>query len=78
MKVIYIVFTIFLFLFYQSATAQELKQQLEVAEGEDFAVNNNPELLKEIHRLLWTMNSVGLLSGKVALEHFKDIKRIYF
>ena len=59
-------------------TAQELKQQLEVAEGEVFAGNNNPELLKEIHRLLWTMNSVGLLSGKVALEHFKDIKRIYF
>jgi hypothetical protein len=59
-------------------TAQELKQQLEVAEGEVFAGNNNPELLKEIHRLLWTMNSVGLISGKVALEHFKDIKRIYF
>ena len=59
-------------------TAQELKKQLEVVEGEIMAGNNNPELLKEVHRLLWTMNSVGLLSGKVALEHFKDLKRIYF
>jgi hypothetical protein len=59
-------------------TAQELKQQLETVEGEIMAGNNNPELLKEVHKLLWTMNSVGLLSGKVALEHFKDIKRIYF
>jgi hypothetical protein len=59
-------------------TAQELKQQLETVEGEIMAGNNNPELLKEVHRLLWTMNSVGLLSGKVALEHFKDLKRIYF
>jgi hypothetical protein len=59
-------------------TAQELKQQLETVEGEIMAGNNNPELLKEVHKLLWTMNSVGLLSGKIALEHFKDIKRIYF
>ena len=59
-------------------TAQELKQQLETVEGEIMAGNNNPELLKEVHKLLWTMNSVGLLSGKVALEHFKDLKRIYF
>ena len=55
-------------------TTQELKKQLEVVEGEIMAGNNNPELLKEVHRLLWTMNSVGLLSGKVALEHFKDLK----
>jgi hypothetical protein len=59
-------------------TAQELKQQLEVVEGEVFAGNNNPELLKEIHRILWTMNSVGLISGVVALKRFKDIKKNYF
>ena len=59
-------------------TAQELKQQLETVEGEVFAGNNNPELLKEIHRLLWTMNSVGLISGNDALKHFKDIKKNYF
>jgi len=59
-------------------TAQELKQQLETVEGEVFAGNNNPELLKEIHRLLWTMNSVGLISGNDALKHFKDVKKNYF
>jgi hypothetical protein len=59
-------------------TAEELKQQLETVEGEIFAGNNNPELLKEVHRLLWTMNSVGLLAGNTALKHFKDLKRIYF
>jgi hypothetical protein len=59
-------------------TAQELKQQLETVEGEIMAGNNNPELLKEVHIILWTINSVGFLSGKVALEHFKDHKRIYF
>ena len=59
-------------------TAQELKQQLETVEGEVFAGNNNPELLKEIHHLLWTMNSVGLISGVVALNHYKDMKKNYF
>jgi hypothetical protein len=59
-------------------TAQELKQQLETVEGEIMAGNNNPELLKEVHKLLWTMNSVGLIAGNTALKHFKDIKRIYF
>jgi len=59
-------------------TAQELKQQLDVVEGEIMAGNNNPELLKEVHKLLWTMNSVGLISGVVALKHFKEVKRNYF
>ena len=59
-------------------TAQELKQQLQTVEGEVFAGNNNPELLKEIHHLLWTMNSVGLISGVVALNHYKDMKKNYF
>ena len=57
---------------------QELKQQLETVEGEIMAGNNNPELLKEVHKLLWTMNSVELIAGNTALKHFKDIKRMYF
>ena len=59
-------------------TAQELKEKLQVVEGEIMAGNNNPELLKEVHHILWTMNSVGLLSGSVASKRYKDIKDEFF
>ena len=67
MKVIYIVFTIFLFLFYQSATAQELKQTIRGTITDKFTkapISNVQVSVKETKNI----NSISNNSGEFSLQ----------
>ena len=58
-------------------TAQELKETIATIRGEIEAGNNNPELLREAHTVLWHMSAIGLLNGNTAKKYYNELKSFF-
>ena len=59
-------------------TAAKLKYRLKLIEGEIEAGNNNIDLLKELHSVLYKMSIMGLITYLTARKRFKEINIEYF
>ena len=58
-------------------TTHEMKERLDLIEGELDAGNNNPMLIKELHALLHRMARTGLITMNNAAKHYKELKDYY-
>jgi len=58
-------------------TTQDLKQRIETIRGEIEAGNNNPELLREGHTVLWNMAAIGMITGMAAKKHYNELKSYF-
>jgi hypothetical protein len=58
-------------------TAQELKETIATIRGEIEAGNNNPELLREAHTVLYNMAAIGLLNGNTAKKYYNELKSFF-
>ena len=58
-------------------TAQELKETIATIRGEIEAGNNNPELLREAHTVLWNMAAIGMLNGNTAKKYYNELKSFF-
>ena len=59
-------------------SSQEMKNRLELIEGELEAGNNSELLKKELHGLLHKMAHSGLITLSAAAKHYKSMKEFYF
>ena len=58
-------------------TLHELKKRLELISGEIEAGNNNKELLKEAHGILFSMAQMNVISHPSASEYYKGLKSYF-
>ena len=58
-------------------TLHELKKRLELISGEIEAGNNNKELLKEAHQILFSMAQMNVITHVAANEYYKGLKSFF-
>ena len=58
-------------------TLHELKKRLELISGEIEAGNNNKELLKEAHQILFSMAQMNVITHVAANQYYKDLKSYF-
>ena len=58
-------------------TLSEMKKRLELLSGEIEAGNNNKELLKEAHGILFSMAQMNVISHPSASECYKGLKSYF-
>ena len=58
-------------------TLSEMKKRLELISGEIEAGNNNKELLKEAHQILFSMAQMNVITHVAANEYYKGLKSFF-
>ena len=58
-------------------TLSEMKKRLELISGEIEAGNNNQELLKEAHQILFSMAQMNVITHVEASKYYKDLKSFF-
>ena len=58
-------------------TLSEMKKRLELISGEIEAGNNNQELLKEAHQILFSMAQMNVITHVAASEYYKGLKSFF-
>ena len=58
-------------------TLSEMKKRLELISGEIEAGNNNKELLKEAHGILFSMAQMNVITHIAANQYYKDLKSFF-
>ena len=58
-------------------TLSEMKKRLELISGEIEAGNNNKELLKEAHGILFSMAQMNVITHASASKYYKDLKSFF-
>ena len=58
-------------------TLHELKKRLELISGEIEAGNNNKELLKEAHQILFSLAQMNVITHLAASEYYKGLKSFF-
>jgi hypothetical protein len=58
-------------------TLSEMKKRLELISGEIEAGNNNKELLKEAHGILFSMAQMHVITHVAATKYFNDLKSYF-
>ena len=58
-------------------TLSEMKKRLELISGEIEAGNDNKELLKEAHGILFSMAQMNVITHVAASQYYKDLKSYF-
>jgi hypothetical protein len=58
-------------------TLSEMKKRLQLISGEIEAGNNNKELLKEAHGILFSMAQMSVITHIAANQYYKDLKSFF-
>ena len=58
-------------------SSKSMKERIRLIEGEITAGNNNPDLLKEAHKLLHGLSKTGVISTSAAAKHYKQLQSFF-